>query len=63
MDGNLTESENIADSIGIQVAFAAYKKVASQKLQTRLPGFENISNEKLFFLTFANVSIISDNSV
>lgn len=54
LDGNLTESENIADSGGIQIAYSAYKKVAKQKIQTKLPGLEYMSNDELFFLSFAN---------
>ncbi|XP_076238922.1 endothelin-converting enzyme homolog [Calliopsis andreniformis] len=54
VDGNLTESENIADSIGLQVAFSAYKKIANQKPQSKLPGLENVSDDHLFFLAFAN---------
>ncbi|XP_076238923.1 neprilysin-11-like [Calliopsis andreniformis] len=54
LDGRLTESENIADLIGIQIAFSAYKKVAEQEPQMKLPKLESMSDEKLFFLMFAN---------
>ncbi|XP_017787951.1 PREDICTED: neprilysin-like [Habropoda laboriosa] len=54
LDGHLTEDENIADSIGVQIAYSAYKRAAKQKLQTKLPGLEDISHDELFFLSFAN---------
>ncbi|CAL7934008.1 unnamed protein product [Xylocopa violacea] len=54
LDGNLTEDENLADSIGVQIAYSAFKKVTKQKEQTVLPGLEHISNDELFFLSFAN---------
>ncbi|XP_043251661.1 endothelin-converting enzyme homolog [Colletes gigas] len=54
LDGNLTKTENLADSVGIQVAFAAYQILAKEKPQTKLPGLENVTNDELFFLAFAN---------
>ncbi|XP_017877893.1 neprilysin-like isoform X2 [Ceratina calcarata] len=54
LDGNLTEDENMADSMGVQIAYSAYKKAAKQKHQAKLPGLEYISNDELFFLSFAN---------
>ncbi|XP_016908813.2 membrane metallo-endopeptidase-like 1 isoform X2 [Apis cerana] len=54
LNGYLTEDENMADSIGIQIAYSTYKKIAKQKPQTKLPGLENITNDELFFLSFAN---------
>lgn len=58
LNGYLTEDENMADSIGIQIAYSTYKKIAKQKPQTKLPGLENITNDELFFLSFANVSYL-----
>lgn len=46
----------MADSSGVHIAYAAYKKLAKQKPQTKLPGLENVSDDELFFLAFANVS-------
>ncbi|XP_076628977.1 neprilysin isoform X2 [Colletes latitarsis] len=54
LDGNLTKTENLADSVGVQVAFAAYQKLAKEKPQMKLPGLENVTNDELFFLAFAN---------
>lgn len=63
MDGTLTRDENLADTVGLQVAFAAYKKLASLKPQTKLPGLENVTNDQLFFIEFAHVSSISLNFI
>ncbi|XP_068973518.1 neprilysin-like [Bombus flavifrons] len=54
LNGTNTNNEDIADSIGVQIAYSAYKKVEKEKIQSKLPGFENISNDKLFFLSLAN---------
>ncbi|KZC09919.1 Membrane metallo-endopeptidase-like 1 [Dufourea novaeangliae] len=54
LDGKLTEDENLADSVGVQVAFSAYKKLAQQKPDTKLSGLENLTSDQLFFLEFAN---------
>ncbi|KAG7213169.1 hypothetical protein KM043_002484 [Ampulex compressa] len=55
LNGNFTEDENMADSMGLRAAFAAYQRLKRQgKRQLRLPGLEDYSDEKLFFLTFAN---------
>lgn len=48
----------MADSIGVQIAYSTYKKIAKQKPQTKLPGLGNITNDELFFLSFANVSYL-----
>ncbi|XP_029033281.2 neprilysin-like [Osmia bicornis bicornis] len=54
VDGQLTEDENLADSIGIQIAYAAFKTATKHKHQTRLPGLEYVTSDELFFLAFAN---------
>ncbi|XP_024224399.1 membrane metallo-endopeptidase-like 1 [Bombus impatiens] len=54
LNGTNTNNEDIADSIGVRIAYSAYKKVEKEKIQSKLPGFENISNDKLFFLSLAN---------
>lgn len=57
MDGENTKDENIADSIGAQIAFAAFqnrkKKIGRQ---AKLPYMEHVSDEALFYLSIANVS-------
>ncbi|XP_054002612.1 neprilysin-4-like isoform X1 [Hylaeus anthracinus] len=54
LDGNLTKDENLADSVGLQVAYSAYKKLTKGKPETKLPGLEDVTNDELFFLAFAN---------
>lgn len=57
LDGEITKNENIADSVGVEVAFAAFQK---RKMmagpQPKLPGLPDISDEELFFLSYVNVS-------
>ncbi|XP_014469029.1 PREDICTED: endothelin-converting enzyme 1-like [Dinoponera quadriceps] len=55
LNGLFTKDENVADNIGLEVAFTAFQK---RKLlavpQPKLPGLTNITDEQLFFLSFAN---------
>lgn len=49
-----TQDENVADLIGLDLAYTAYKntkKIDEQKL----PGLENYTSEQYFFLSYANV--------
>jgi len=57
--GNQTAGENIADTMGLEAAFRAYQRREREcgKPNTVLPGQENLTNDQLFFLSFANVSI------
>ena len=58
MSGVRTQGENIADNGGLRQAFFAYKKhVKKHGREQALPGLEEYSPEKLFFLSFANVSL------
>lgn len=55
LDGEITKDENIADSVGIEVAFAAFqKRKMMARPQPKLPGLPNISDEQLFFLSYVN---------
>lgn len=61
MDGYRTMNENVADSLGLKIAFMAFKKqiFKNDTMKTeKLPGFEEFSAEKLLFYTFASVSIL-----
>ncbi|XP_076377892.1 uncharacterized protein LOC117219826 [Megalopta genalis] len=55
--GEHTSGENIADSMGLQAVFAAYQRRQRncEVPDPMLPGFENFTNDQLFFLSTANV--------
>ncbi|XP_012059351.1 PREDICTED: neprilysin-like [Atta cephalotes] len=55
--GNQTAGENIADTMGLEVAFKAYQRREREcgKPNTVLLGQENLTNDQLFFLSFANL--------
>ncbi|XP_018307444.1 membrane metallo-endopeptidase-like 1 [Mycetomoellerius zeteki] len=55
--GNQTVGENIADTMGLEAAFRAYQRREREcgKPNTVLPGQENLTNDQLFFLSFANL--------
>ena len=58
INGSLTVDENIADNLGLQWAYRAYKrKVQHGELEEpkMLLGLEKISSEQLFFLGYASV--------
>ncbi|XP_014481662.1 PREDICTED: membrane metallo-endopeptidase-like 1 isoform X2 [Dinoponera quadriceps] len=55
INGLLTKDENIADNVGLAVAFAAFqKRLVTAELQLKLPGLKNVTDEQLFFLSFVN---------
>lgn len=59
LNGNLTLDENIADIVGVKEAYYAYQRYVDKHGQEpRLPGMEQYNPEQLFFLGYANVSII-----
>ncbi|XP_011861287.1 PREDICTED: neprilysin-like [Vollenhovia emeryi] len=55
--GNQTAGENIADTMGLQAAYKAYRRREREcgKQDTVLPGHEDLTNNQLFFLSFANL--------
>lgn len=53
--GKMKLSENIADTLGIDISFDAFEILEKQKKQARLPGFEDITSDQLFFLSFAKL--------
>ncbi len=55
MNGINTEGENIADNGGLREALRAYRYyVAANGAEPPLPGFEQFSAEKIFFLSYAS---------
>jgi predicted metalloendopeptidase len=57
VNGRLTLGENIADNGGLRESLRAYRRFRERNgPEPTLPGFEDYSDEKLFFLSFANVS-------
>lgn len=55
--GNITRNENIADTMGLEASLGAYHiyiKEKKNKPEEVLPGLEHLTNEQLFFLSYAN---------
>uniref|UniRef100_A0A0K0FDW3 Phosphate-regulating neutral endopeptidase (inferred by orthology to a human protein) n=1 Tax=Strongyloides venezuelensis TaxID=75913 RepID=A0A0K0FDW3_STRVS len=56
VNGKLTIGENIADNGGVKETYLAYKKSIAglEDKQPRLPGLQHMSNDKIFFLSYAH---------
>ncbi|XP_022173800.1 endothelin-converting enzyme homolog isoform X2 [Myzus persicae] len=55
ISGKMTLDENIADNGGLREALLAYRKfVHDFGEEPKLPGFEQYSNEQMYYLAFAN---------
>ncbi|XP_054920674.2 phosphate-regulating neutral endopeptidase PHEX-like [Dermacentor andersoni] len=61
-----TLSEDLADNIGLQLAFKAYDQVLQEEcegIDTRLSGLENVTGLQLFFISTARTQCrIADNA-
>jgi predicted metalloendopeptidase len=55
VNGKLTLGENTADMGGVKQAFAAYKTWAKEEGGDREPHVEGLTNDQLFFVSFAQV--------
>ncbi len=56
LNGTLTINENIADILGLQIAFKAYVDNAGDSFQP-LPGLEEFTKEQIFFIASTQVSL------
>lgn len=56
LNGTLTLAENMADNIGLRQSWLAYK-IFQRENDVQLPGLKGFSNDQLFFLAYANVSL------
>ncbi|XP_019695800.2 neprilysin-4 isoform X2 [Harpegnathos saltator] len=55
INGLLTRNENVADNIGLEIAFTTFKKLLlTAGPQPKLPGLMNVTDEQLFFLSYVN---------
>ncbi|KAG7208458.1 hypothetical protein KM043_014684 [Ampulex compressa] len=61
--GNQTSGENIADTMGLQAVYRAYRRREREcdKVGSALPGLEQFDNDQLFFLSFANLWCEAEN--
>ena len=58
VNGHLTLGENIADNGGLHESLRAYRRYRQRNgPEALLPGLEAFSEEQLFFLSFAHVSL------
>ncbi|XP_046968307.1 endothelin-converting enzyme 2-like [Vanessa cardui] len=56
VDGKKTLGENIADNGGVREALAALREhLRKNGPEPKLPGFEHLNSEQLFFLSFGNL--------
>ncbi|CAI5443233.1 unnamed protein product [Caenorhabditis angaria] len=56
----MTLDENIADNVGVKIAWLAYKLQAQKTLDTRkLPKLEKYTSDQLYFISLANVHCTS----
>ncbi|GMT15487.1 hypothetical protein PFISCL1PPCAC_6784 [Pristionchus fissidentatus] len=57
VNGKLTLGENIADNGGVKEAYRAYRAHITESPtdeEPRLPGLQHLSNDQVFFLSYAN---------
>lgn len=57
LNGRNTLGENIADNGGVHLAFEAYKRLGHN--EGKLPGMDQYSSEQMFFISYANVSLVN----
>uniref|UniRef100_A0A7E4W637 Peptidase_M13 domain-containing protein n=1 Tax=Panagrellus redivivus TaxID=6233 RepID=A0A7E4W637_PANRE len=65
IDGRQTLEENMADNVGLMLAYNAYKKKHSKHpgyVESALPGLEKLTLDQIFFITAASTSCALDPS-
>ncbi|XP_011304794.1 membrane metallo-endopeptidase-like 1 isoform X2 [Fopius arisanus] len=57
LNGNLTLEENISDSMGLELAWDAYKLFRTKQGTggDKIPGLEKFTDDQIFFLAYANL--------
>ena len=62
LNGINTQGENIADNGGLREGFRAYKKFLSREMagetEQALPGLQKYTSDQMFFISFAQVTIL-----
>lgn len=53
LNGQRTVRRNIADNGGLNLAFAAFRRLQQELPNATLPGLENFTTEQIFFISFA----------
>lgn len=62
VNGNSTLDENLADLIGLELAYQAYKNISLSIKETKYPDpFNSYTDDQMFFMSYANVHCNSDN--
>lgn len=54
VNGNLTMSENIADTVGVQAAYLAWQTASKDESSQALPGLEKFTRDQLFWIAYGN---------
>ena len=58
MNGRLSCGENIADNGGVKMAYKAFRRHLSKHPKTKaLPGLHHLTDDQLFFVSFAKVAM------
>lgn len=55
VNGSHTRNENLADTSAARFSFKSYRGEQASRTAAALPGFENYTNDQLYFLSFASI--------
>lgn len=55
VNGSHTRNENLADTSAARFSFKSYRSEPASCTAPALPGFENYTNDQLYFLSFASI--------